>query len=119
MTKDEIIKALEKMTITELNDLVKTIEDHFGVVAAAAIATSDSGQKAEEESSEVNVVLTELGQSKVAVIKLVGKLTGKGLMEAKKALDKLPFIVKEKINQEEGEDLKNQLVEIGATVELK
>ena len=119
MTKEDIIKALEKMTIAELNDLVKTIEDHFGVVAAAAIATADSGKASEEESNEVNVVLTELGQSKVAVIKLVGKLTGKGLMEAKKALDKLPFVVKEKVNQEEADDLKNQFTEVGATVELK
>ena len=118
MNKDEIIKSLEKMTIVELNELVKAIEDHFGVVAAAAVAAPVAAD-ANEESSEVSVILNEVGQSRVAVIKLVGKLTGKGLMDAKKFIEKLPVVIKEKINPEEAEDIKDQLIEVGATAEVK
>ena len=117
ITHKEIIEALEGMKIQELNELVKAIEEHFGVVAAAAVAASVGGE--EEKSSEVDVVLTELGQSKVAVIKIVGKITGKGLMEAKKMLDKLPVVVKSKVDPEQGEELRAELAEAGATVELK
>ena len=119
ITKDDIIKALETMTIKELNELVKTIEDHFGVVAAAAVAAAPSEGGENEGPSEFNIVLSEIGQSKVAVIKLVGSLTGKGLMDAKKMLEKLPVVIKEKVKPEEAEDIKGQLVSAGATVELK
>lgn len=117
MNKNEIIKALEGMKITELNELVKAIEDHFGVVAAAAAVAGGGVQ--EEGSNEVNVMLNEIGPSKVGVIKAVGKLTGKGLMDAKKMIEKLPVVIKEKVTPEEGEEIRKELSDVGAVVELK
>ena len=120
MTKDDIIKALEDMKLAELNELVKAIEDHFGVVAAAAVvAPAVDGGATMGAPTEVDVVLTDAGQSKVAVIKLVGQLTGKGLMDAKAVVEKLPAVIKTKVKPEEGEEIKGQLVAAGATVELK
>ncbi|AHF61520.1 hypothetical protein P344_06865 [Spiroplasma mirum ATCC 29335] len=120
ITKDDIIKALEDMKLAELNELVKAIEDHFEVVAAAAVAApAADGGATTGALTEVDVVLTDAGQSKVAVIKLVGQLTGKGLMDAKAVVEKLPAIIKAKVKPEEGEEIKGQLVAAGATVELK
>ncbi|AHF58310.1 50S ribosomal protein L7/L12 [Spiroplasma eriocheiris] len=120
MSKDDIIKALEDMKLAELNELVKAIEDHFGVVAAATIAApAADGGAATGAPTEVDVVLTDAGQSKVAVIKLVGQLTGKGLMDAKAVVEKLPAVIKAKVKPEEGEEIKGQLVAAGATIELK
>ncbi|KAF5274352.1 hypothetical protein FQR65_LT17023 [Abscondita terminalis] len=120
ITKDDIIKALEEMKLAELNDLVKAIEDHFGVVAAAAVAAPAGGGDAAAAPSEVNVMLTSAGGNKVAVIKVVKELTGLGLMDAKKLVDgTLPVAIKESVKVEEAEEIKKQLVEAGASVELK
>ncbi|AGM26570.1 50S ribosomal protein L7/L12 [Spiroplasma syrphidicola EA-1] len=120
LSKDDIIKALEEMKLSELNDLVKAIEDHFGVVAAAAVAAApaaDGGAAA--GPSEVDIILTEAGASKVAVIKLVKEITGQELMAAKALVDKLPATIKSKVKPEEAEEIKGQLVAAGASVELK
>lgn len=119
VTKDDIIKALEEMKLTELNDLVKAIEDHFGVVAAAAVAApaADAGSAA---PSEVNVMLTNAGGNKVQVIKIVKELTGLGLMDAKKLVDgTLPVAIKEAVKIEQAEEMKKQLMDAGASVDLK
>ncbi|ASP27813.1 50S ribosomal protein L7/L12 [Spiroplasma corruscae] len=120
ITKDDIIKALEEMKLTELNDLVKAIEDHFGVVAAAAVAAPSADAGASAAPSEVSVMLTNPGGNKVSVIKLVKEITGLGLMEAKKLVDgTLPVALKENVKVEDAEEIKKQLVEAGASVDLK
>lgn len=120
ITKDDIIKALEEMKLTELNDLVKSIEDHFGVVAAAAVAAPAGGGADASAPTEVNILLTNPGGNKVAVIKLVKELTGLGLMDAKKLVDgELPVTLKEKVKVEEAEDVKKQLMDAGASIDLK
>ncbi|QBQ07248.1 50S ribosomal protein L7/L12 [Spiroplasma gladiatoris] len=119
ITKDDIIKALEEMKLTELNDLVKAIEDHFGVVAAAAVAAPAAGA-ADAAPTEVNVLLTNPGGNKVAVIKIVKELTGLGLMDAKKLVDgTLPATIKENVKVEDAEAIKKQLMDAGASVDLK
>ncbi|QGS51476.1 50S ribosomal protein L7/L12 [Spiroplasma tabanidicola] len=120
VTKDDIIKALEEMKLTELNELVKAIEDHFGVVAAAAVAAPAAGGAADAAPTEVNVLLTNPGGNKVAVIKIVKEITGLGLMDAKKLVDgTLPATIKENVKVEEAENMKKQLMEAGASVDLK
>ena len=118
LSKDDIIKTLEEMKLSELNELVKAIEDHFGVVAAATAAAPAEGGAA-AGPSEVDIVLTDPGASKVAIIKLVKEITGKELMEAKAIVDKLPAVIKSKVKSEEAEEIKGQLVAAGASVELK
>lgn len=120
LSKDDIIKALEKMKISELNDLVKTIENHFGVVATAATAPADQVEdKVVTGPSKINIVLTNSGPSKVAIIKLIKEITGKELMVAKAIVDKLPAVIKEKVKIEEAEEIKERLVAAGASVEFK
>lgn len=120
ITKDDIIKALEEMKLAELNDLVKSIEDHFGVVAAAAVAAPSAGDGGNAAPSEVNVLLTNPGGNKVAVIKIVKEITGLGLMDAKKLVDgTLPATLKENVKVEQAEEIKKQLVDAGASVDLK
>jgi len=120
VTKDDIIKALETMTLTDLNDLVKGIEEHFGVVAAAAVAVPAAGADAAAAPSEVTVFLAEAGAQKVQVIKVVKELTGLGLMDAKKLVDgTLPVAIKENIKPEEAEQIKEKLVAAGASVDIK
>jgi large subunit ribosomal protein L7/L12 len=112
LTQEEILSYLEEATILELNDLVSAIEEKFGVVAAAA---------AEEAAgpSEVTVTLTDVGGTKVAVIKAVREITGLGLVDAKKLVDGVPAAVKENVSPEEAESIKEKLVAAGATVEIK
>ncbi|WP_338969952.1 50S ribosomal protein L7/L12 [Spiroplasma endosymbiont of Labia minor] len=120
ITKDDIIKALEEMKLVELNDLVKSIEDHFGVIAAAPVAAPAAGTAADAAPTEVNVLLTSIGGNKVQVIKVVKDLTGLGLMEAKKLVDgTLPVTLKENVKVEEAEKMKTQLIEAGASIDLK
>jgi large subunit ribosomal protein L7/L12 len=120
LTKEDIIKALEEMSITELNDLVKAIEEHFGVVAAAAVAAPAAGGEANAAPSEVSVMLVSAGAQKVAVIKAVKEITGLGLMEAKKLVDgTLPVAIKENVKIEDADKIKEQLVAAGATIEYK
>ena len=117
---DKMIEEIKKLTVVELADLVKAIEEEFGVsaVAAAAPAAGAAGAAAAEKT-EFDVVLTEAGGNKIAVIKVVRDATGLGLKEAKELVDGAPKTVKEGVAKEEAEELKAKFVEAGATVELK
>ena len=120
LTKEEIIASVKEMTVLELNDLVKAIEEEFGVTAAAPVAVvGGAAAAAEEAPSEVNVILTSAGSAKLNVIKLVREVTGLGLKEAKELVDGAPKPIKEKITPEEAEALKAKFVEAGAEVEIK
>jgi len=116
-----MIEEIKKMTVVELNDLVKAIEEEFGVSAAAmAVAAPAAGAaEAAEEKTEFNVVLTDIGANKIAVIKVVREITGLGLAEAKALVDKAPGNLKEGISKESAEEIANKLKEAGAEVELK
>ena len=121
--KDAFLTALDSMTVLELNDLVKAIEEKFGVSAAAMAAPAAGGgggaAAAVEEKTEFNVVLTEAGANKVSVIKAVREITGLGLKEAKDLVEAAPKPVKEAVAKDEAEKLKKQLEAVGAKVELK
>ncbi|MBR2802030.1 MAG: 50S ribosomal protein L7/L12 [Erysipelotrichaceae bacterium] len=119
--KEDILSYLESATILELNELVKAIEEKFGVTAAAPVAVATAPAEEAEQSgpSTVTVTLTSAGQGKVAVIKLVRELTGAGLMDAKKMVDNVPATIKENVSPEEGAELKKKFEEAGATVEVK
>ncbi|UNT95289.1 50S ribosomal protein L7/L12 [Allobaculum mucilyticum] len=120
LTQDEILAYLEEATILELNDLVKAIEDKFGVVAAAAVAgPAVAAEDTNNEPSEVTVTMTNVGGTKVAVIKAVREITGLGLIDAKKLVDAVPAVIKENIAPEEADKIKEKLMEAGATVEVK
>ena len=123
MTKQEIIDAVKSMTVVELNDLVKALEEEFGVSAAAAVvagpAVAGEAAAAAEEKTEFNVVLTEVGANKIAVIKAVREATGLGLMEAKAMVEGTPATIKENAPTEEANALKAALEAAGAKVELK
>ena len=121
LTNEEIIASLKEMTLLELNDLVKAIEEEFGVTAAAPVAVAAA--PAEEETAkgptEVTVTLKSFGANKVAVIKAVQAITGLGLIDAKKLVDGAPVAIKEKISPEEANTIKDQLTAAGAEVEVK
>ncbi len=120
-TKD-VIESLKEMTILELNELVKAIEEEFGVSAAAPVAVAAVAAADESEVAAVTtvtVVLKEAGPSKVAVIKAVREITGLGLVEAKGVVDSAPSPIKENINPEEAEEIKKKLMEAGAVVETR
>ncbi|MBR3255995.1 MAG: 50S ribosomal protein L7/L12 [Clostridia bacterium] len=122
MNKEEMIEEIKKMTVVELADLVKAIEEEFGVSAVAAAAPAAAGAVAggaAEEKSAFNVVLTDAGDQKIKVIKVVRDATGLGLKEAKDLVDGAPKTVKENVAKEEAEDLKAKFAEVGATVELQ
>lgn len=122
MSKEEMIEEIKKMTVVELADLVKAIEEEFGVSAVAAAAPVAGGAvagAAAEEKSTFDVVLTEAGDQKIKVIKVVRDATGLGLKEAKDLVDGAPKTVKEGVAKEEAEDLKAKFTEVGAVVELK
>ena len=116
MTKEEILQAIEGMTVLELSELVKDMEEKFGVSAAAPVAVAAAGG---EEKSEFTVVLASAGDKKINVIKTVREATGLGLKEAKALVDGAPAPVKENVAKAEAEELKAKLEEAGATVELK
>ncbi|EOS59484.1 ribosomal protein L7/L12 [Firmicutes bacterium M10-2] len=119
LTQEEILSYLEEATILELNDLVKAIEDKFGVVAAAAVAAPAAAEEAAAGPTEVTVTLTSVGGTKVAVIKAVREITGLGLVDAKKLVDSAPATIKENIAPEEADQIKEKLMAAGATVEVK
>lgn len=121
MTKEDIINAIKEMSVLELNDLVKAIEEEFGVTAAApvAVAGAAGGEGAAEEKSEFDVVLEDAGASKIKVIKVVREITGLGLKDAKELVDSAPKAIKEGVAKEEAEEMKEKLEEAGAEVELK
>ncbi|MBD0384631.1 50S ribosomal protein L7/L12 [Paenibacillus sedimenti] len=120
MSNAQILEAIKGMTILELNDLVKAIEEEFGVTAAAPVAVVAGGAAAVEEAqTEFDVILMNAGASKINVIKVVREITGLGLKEAKDLVDGAPKPIKEKVGQEEAEAVKAKLTEAGATVEVK
>ena len=120
MSKEEMIEEIKKMTVVELADLVKAIEEEFGVsaVAAAAPAAAGAVAGAAEEKSSFDVVLKDAGAHKIQVIKVVRDATGLGLKEAKELVDGAPKTVKEGASKEEAEELKAKFTEVGAVVEL-
>lgn len=125
MSNDDILEAIKEMTVLELNDLVKAIEETFGVTAAAPVAVAAApgaggdGAEAAEEKTAFDVVLTGAGAQKIAVIKEVRSITSLGLKEAKELVDGAPKPVKEGVTKEEAEKIKGQLEGAGASVELK
>ncbi len=122
MDKDQILEAIENMTVLELSELVKAMEDKFGVSAAAPVAVAAApaaGGAAAEEKTDFDVVLKEAGASKINVIKVVRELTGLGLKEAKAAVDAAPNTIKENVSKADAEAMKAKLEEAGASVELK
>lgn len=120
LTHEEILAYLEEANILELNDLVKAIEEKFGVTAAAPVAVAAAPEAAADAApSTVSVILKDAGASKVGVIKVVREITGLGLVEAKGVVDKAPSPIKENISPEEAEAIKAKLMEAGASVEVK
>ena len=122
MSKEEMIEEIKKMTVVELADLVKAIEEEFGVSAVAAAAPAAggaAGAAAAEEKSSFNVVLKEAGDQKIKVIKVVRDATGLGLKEAKELVDGAPKTVKENVSKEEAEELKAKFSEVGAVIDLQ
>jgi len=121
MSKEEMIEEIKKLTVVELADLVKAIEEEFGVsaVAAAAPAAGAAAGVAAEEKSTFNVVLVSAGDQKIKVITAVKNALGLGLKEAKDLVDGAPKTLKENVSKEEAEELKAKLTEVGATVELQ
>ena len=116
---EQFIEDLKSMTVLELNELVKTIEEEFGVSAAAPVAVAGAGAAAAEEKTEFDVILTNAGAGKINVIKAVRELTGLGLKEAKALVDGTPAPVKEGVSKEDADAVKAKLEEAGATVEVK
>ncbi len=119
---EEIVGMIEGMTVLELSELSKTLQDKFGVSAAVPMAVGGGGAAAApaaEEKTEFNVVLTSAGDKKIQVIKVVRELTGLGLAEAKALVDGAPKPVKEGVSREEAESVKNKLVEAGGAVDIK
>ncbi|MBM7663373.1 large subunit ribosomal protein L7/L12 [Bacillus mesophilus] len=119
MTKEQIIEVVKGMTVLELNDLVKAIEEEFGVTAAAPVAVAGAGAAAVEEQTEFDVILASAGDQKIKVIKVVREITGLGLKEAKDLVDNAPKALKEGVAKEEAEEIKAKLEEVGANVEVK
>ena len=123
VSKEDILEAISNMTVMEIVDLISDMEEKFGVSAAAAVAAAPAaaagGEAAAEEKDEFDVVMTSFGGNKVAVIKVVRGITGLGLKEAKDMVEGAPSTVKEAASKDEAEDIKKQLEEAGAEVELK
>jgi large subunit ribosomal protein L7/L12 len=124
ITKEELIEAIESMTVLELSELVSALEDKFGVSAAAApvavvAGPAAGGEAAAEEQTEFDVILTSVGDKKIQVIKAVREITGLGLKEAKAVVDGAPAPVKEGVSKDEAEDVKGKLEAAGASVEVK
>ena len=125
LSKEDIIEFISNMTVLELSELVKELEEKFGVSAAAPVAISataalEKDEKAEEaEKTEFDVILTGVGDKKIQVIKVVRSVTNLGLKEAKELVDGVPSKVKEGVSKEDAENIKNQLEEVGAIVDIK
>ena len=126
LSKDEILEAIDQMTVLDLSDLVKAFEERYGVIAAAPVAVAAAPAAGDgaaaapaEEKTEFDAVLTEVGANKILVIKAVRELTGLGLKEAKDLVDAAPKAVKEGVTKEEADQVKEKLAEAGATVEIR
>lgn len=123
VTKDQILEAVANMSVMDVCDLVSAMEEKFGVSAAAAVAVAGpgagAGAAAAEEKTEFDVVMTNFGANKIGVIKVIRAVTGLGLKEAKDMVEGVPVTVKEGVAKAEAEDIKKQLTEAGATVDVK
>src|SRR5579871_3217734 len=122
VSKDEILQAISEMSVMDVVDLIKMMEDKFGVSAAAAVAVAAPAAANEaqaEEKTEFNVVMTKTGDNKINVIKAVRTITGLGLKEAKDLVESAPAAIKEGVNKAQAQEIKKQLEEAGATVEVK
>lgn len=124
MNKQEILDAIKNMTVLELSELVKALEEEFGVSAAAPVAVASApaagaAAPAEEEKTEFDAVLTEVGGEKIKVIKVVREVTSLGLKEAKDLVEAAPKVVKEAVSKEEAESIKAKFAEVGAKIEIK
>ncbi|VAW64208.1 LSU ribosomal protein L7p/L12p (P1/P2) [hydrothermal vent metagenome] len=124
VSKEDMLDTIANMSVMEVVDLIEAMEEKFGVTAAAAVAAApaaggDAGGAAAEEKDEFDVMMTGFGENKVAVIKAVRAITGAGLKDAKTMVESAPVAVKEAASKSEAEDVKKQLEEAGATVELK
>lgn len=124
ITREDVVSFIEKMTVLELSEFVKELEERFGVVAAAPVAVAAGGaaggeEAAVEEQTQFDVLLTDAGEKKIQVIKEVRAITGLGLKEAKSLVDEAPKPVKEKISKEEAEEIKQKLQAVGASVDVK
>ena len=123
VSKEDILEAISNMTVMEIVDLISEMEEKFGVSAAAAVAAAPAaagdGASAAAEQTEFDVVMTSFGSAKVSVIKAVRSLTGLGLKEAKEMVEGVPSTIKEGASKDDAEDVKKQLEEAGASVELK
>jgi large subunit ribosomal protein L7/L12 len=120
---EQAMEIIENLTLMEMAELVKNLEEKFGVTAAAPVAVAAPGAApaaaAEEEKTEFDVILKDVGSEKIKVIKVVRAITGLGLKEAKELVESAPKALKEGVNKEEAEEIKKQLEEVGATVEFK
>jgi large subunit ribosomal protein L7/L12 len=125
LTKDQLIEAIKGMTVLELSEMVKALEEEFGVSAAAPVAVAAApaagaaAAEPEEEKTQFDVILAAFGDQKIQVIKVVRALTGLGLKEAKEVVEGAPKPIKESVSKDEAEEAKKQLEEAGATVEIK
>ena len=124
ISKEDVVEYISSMTVLELSDFVKELEDKFGVTAAAPVAMAAAGpavqaQEEAAEKTEFDVVLTAIGDKKIQVIKTVRAITGLGLKEAKAVVDGVPGNVKEGVSKDEADDIKGQLEEAGGSVEIK
>ena len=124
MSKDDMIEAIKSMTVLDLSELVKALEEEFGVSAAAPVAVAAAAgpaaaAEAVEEQTSFDVILTSFGEKKIEVIKVVRQMTGLGLKEAKAAVEEAPKAIKEGVNKDEAEEAKKVLEEAGASVEIK
>ena len=122
VSKEEILDAIANMSVMDVVELIEAMEEKFGVSAAAAVAAAPAAAgevAATEEQTEFDVVLTSFGEKKVGVIKAVRAMTGLGLKEAKETVEGVPSTIKEGVSKDEAEDVKKQLEEVGASVEIK
>ncbi|MBU3181447.1 50S ribosomal protein L7/L12 [Clostridium psychrophilum] len=119
MTREEIIQAIKDMSVIELNELVKTCEEEFGVSASAPAAAAGAATAAVEEKTEFDVILTSVGPSKIKIIKIVREITGLGLKDAKDVVDAAPKTIKEGISKDDAAAMKAKIEEVGGTAEVK
>ncbi len=127
ITREDVIKFIENMTVLELSDFIKELEERFGVSAAAApvmvgapgVAAAPAAEEAKEEKTSFDVILTGFGDKKIQVIKVVREITGLGLKEAKELVEGVPKPIKEGVSKEEAEEIKKKIEEAGGTVEIK
>lgn len=121
VSKEDILQAISDMSVMDIVDLIKQMEDKFGVTASVAVAAAPAASEAAaiEEKTEFNVTMTKIGDNKINVIKAIRAITGLGLKEAKDLVESVPAVVKEGITKEQAADIKKQLEEAGAAVEVK